>query len=252
MRNKLLTLLALVAAPLLLGAAMKPVPKPAEVIAIIGTGRVGGALGPQFAKLGHPVVYGSREPLSDKVKALIAKTGGKTKAETPPNAASQAQIIVLAVPWKATEDTLKSLGDLAGKTVIDATNPFTFGAGGQVSVVADTAGGELIQGWAPKAKVVKAFNAVGYNVMADPKSAGGPVTIPLAGNDGAAKKRVAEMIEAMGFETLDLGSIGNARYLEGMAVLYITPYVSGRPQDGFEYHLRRRATPLTAPVRPAG
>jgi predicted dinucleotide-binding enzyme len=252
MRNTLLTLLALVAAPLLLGAAMKPVPKPAETIAIIGTGRVGGALGPQFAKLGHHVIYGSREPGADRIQLLVAKTGAGATAELPPKAAAQAQIVVLAVPWKATEDTVKALGDLAGKTVIDATNPFKFGPGGQVTVAADTASGELIQGWAPKAWVVKAFNAVGYNVMADPKSAGGPVTIPLAGNDAAAKKRVAELVEAMGFETVDVGSIGNARYLEGMAVLYITPYMSGRPQDAFEYHLRKRATPLTGPVRPAG
>jgi predicted dinucleotide-binding enzyme len=252
MRKLLLPLVALTSLPILLGAAMKPVPRPPEVVAVIGTGRVGAALGPQFAKLGHRVVYGSRDPGSDRVKALVAKTGADAKADSPPRAAAGAQIIVLAVPWKATEDTVKALGDLSGKTLIDATNPLKFGPGPQIGMAVETSGGELIQGWAPQAKVVKAFNAVGYSIMADPTSAGGPVTIPLAGDDAAAKKRVADLVEHMGFETVDVGTIRNARYLEGMAILYITPYMSGRPQDGFEYHLRKRAAPLTGPVRPAG
>lgn len=224
----------------------------AEVVAVIGTGRVGGALGPQIAKLGNRIVYGSRHPASDRVKTLLGKTGAGATAVSPAKAAAEAQIVVLAVPWKATEETVKALGDLAGKVIIDATNPLKFGPGSQIGMAVDTSGGELIQGWAPQAKVVKAFNALGYNVMADPKSAGGPVTIPLAGDDAAAKKRVGELAERMGFETVDVGPLRNARYLEGMAILYITPYMSGHPEAAFEYYLRKRTAPLTGPVRPAG
>lgn len=212
----------------------------AETIAVIGTGRVGGALGPRFAKLGHVVIYGSRDPSLEKVQDLVTRTGTNAKATTQYEAAQQADIVVLAVPWSATEEVVKGMGNLDGKIIIDVTNATKF-VQGHMEMAVPTSGGELVQSWAPGASVVKAFNTMGSTVMADPSLAGGPVTVPLAGDDKVAKERVAEIIQSMGFETADVGPIRNARVLEHMVIIYLVPMFEGRRDDAFEFYFRKTA-----------
>lgn len=228
--------------------ALVAVPALADTVAILGTGRVGGALGAQFAAHGHVVTYGSREPESDKVRALVAKTGHGAKAASAADAVRASSIVVLALPWGATEQTVKSL-DLRGKLVIDPTNAIKIGAGGLMeSAVTDTSAGELVQGWAPQARVVKAFNTLGYHVMANPAVAGGPVSVPLAGDDADAKSRVATLVASFGLEPVDVGPLRNARVLEGMAMLYMVPLLTGHRERAFEYHLRTTPLPKDAPA----
>lgn len=207
----------------------------ADTIAIIGTGRVASALGPQFAKQGHRVIYGERNPDRDSVRLLVSRTHETASATGQMEAARQAEIVVLAVPWGAAETVVKSLGDLSGKIVIDPTDPYERGQDGLAQLIVDSSAGELIQGWAPGARVVKAFNTMSSLVMADPASAGGPVTAVLVGNDAEAKGRVAEIIQAMGLETIDLGPIRYAHIVEGMLVLWANGGGTGQP---FNYYLR--------------
>ncbi len=208
----------------------------ADTIAFIGTGNVSSALGPKFAALGHDIIYGSREPERDDVQALVRQTGNRASATTPASSVRDADIVVIAVPGLVTLSVVAGLGDLSGKIIIDVTNPTqTLENGLRVHVVA-TSNAEIIQAMLPEAYVVKAFNTLNYVTMVNPASAGGPVTIPLAGNNDAAKATVAELAQAIGFETSDIGPIAYAHELEGMLVLFANARAMGHP---FNYYFRQ-------------
>ena len=210
----------------------------AETIAMIGTGSVASALGPAFATLGHEIIYGSRSPDRDEVRELIARTGGSATVTGQREAAQRAQIVVLAVPWNVVETVVTNLGDLSGKIVIDPTNPRIVGDDGLRDYAVETSNGELIQSWAPDAYVVKAFNTMTWETMVDPDSTGGPVTVPIVGNNREAKAAVASLITGMGLEPIDLGPIRYAHALESMYLLWGNAITLGTP---FNYHLRKVA-----------
>jgi len=212
-----------------------PIQAAADTIAIMGTGQVASALGPRFAGAGNTIIYGSRDPDSDKVRQLVARTGGNASAMTQVDAAAGAEIIILAFRWSVAQEVIKGLGDLSGKILIDPINPYMSTEDGLAGLAVKTSAGEIIQGWEPKAHVVKAFNALSARTMADPASAGGPVTIPIVGNDAAAKAKVEKLVEAIGFKTIDLGPIRYAHEVEGMLVLWINARIKNTPYD---YYLR--------------
>ena len=196
-----------------------PVKLFADSIAVIGTGSVGSALGPRFAEIGYDVVYGSRSPQSTEVQALVAATAGNASATTQPLAAQQADIILLAVPWTVAEEVLISLGNLSGKVIIDPVNPRVINEDGWADYPSFISNAERIQSLAPNAKVVKAFSSISADTMIDPSLVDHPITIPLAGNDTAAKALVAEICHELGYETLDFGAVRYAHIIEGLYLL---------------------------------
>jgi NADPH-dependent F420 reductase len=218
-------------------ALILAMPAFADTIAVIGTGDVGSALGPEFAKQGHTIVYGSRNPERAKVKELVTNTGDLASATTPADAAAQADIVVLAVPGLLVEEITKGLGNLSGKIIIDPTNPLERRMN-RLEHAVDTSNAEIIQEAAPGAYVVKAFNTLNWRTMVDPASAGGPVSIPLVGDNGRAKDKVAELVSAMGLEPIDVGPLRDARWVEGMLILWINNRF-GSTRPSFDYHLRR-------------
>ena len=206
----------------------------ADTIAIIGTGNVGSALGPEFAAQGHTVVYGSRDPSRDSIAELVARTGNGASATTQAEAAADSDIVVLALPGMLVEGITRNLGDLSGKIIIDPTNPLIF-EDNRVRHAAETSNSEIIQNAAPAAAVVKAFNTLNWRFMVEPGESGGPVSIPLAGDSAEAKAVVAEIVSGMGLDPIDVGVLEHARWLEGMAILLINNFRT----EAFNFHLRK-------------
>jgi 8-hydroxy-5-deazaflavin:NADPH oxidoreductase len=191
----------------------------AESVALIGTGNVGAALGQRFAEHGHTIIYGSRDPAAADVRELVAATGHGAVAVTPADAAARADIVVLAVPWSVAEDVVTALGDLRGKVVVDPTNPRVTAGDGFADYPIPDSNAERIARLAPGAHVVKAFSTLGFETMLDPKVAEGPVTVPIVGDDRAAKERVATLAREIGLEAVDVGPLRHARIVEGLHYL---------------------------------
>ena len=209
----------LAAAAFAAAGALSSAEASAETVALIGTGNVGAALGQRFAEHGHQILYGSRNPTAADVRELVAATGHDAVAVLPAEAAARADIVVLAVPWSAAEDVVRTLGDLRGKVLVDPTNPRVTASDGFADYPIEDSNAERIARLAPGAQVVKAFSTLGVETMLDPKVANGPVTVPIVGDDRAAKARVATLAREIGLEAIDVGPLRHARILEGLHYL---------------------------------
>ncbi len=194
-------------------------------IAILGTGDVGQTLGSGLLSLGHEVRMGSREAGNEKTRAWAVKAGGRASAGTFAEAAAFGDLAVLATLWSGTENVLRlaDAKNLAGKVVIDATNPlvFTPDAPPALALGHTDSGGEQVQRWLPESRVVKCFNIVGHAHMVHPDLPGGPPDMFLCGNDAAAKKTVTEICRAFGWPVIDIGGIEGARLLEPICILWV-------------------------------
>jgi predicted dinucleotide-binding enzyme len=193
-------------------------------IGILGSGVVGQTLGAGLAALGHKVKLGSRDPHSDKIQTWVESAGSNASSGTFAETAKFADIAILATLWSGTENALLLAlpESLAGKALIDATNPLDFSSGSPRLAIGHTdSGGEQVQRWLPATHVVKAFNTVGAPHMVNPNFPGGPPDMFLCGNDASAKATVTEICETLGWPTIDIGDITGARLLEPMCILWV-------------------------------
>lgn len=191
-------------------------------IGIIGAGNMGSAFATRLTAAGHDVAITAKDPAH--AEKVAAATGGKARAVKPTEIAQGADVVILAVPYNAAVDALRAAGDLAGKTVIDITNPLTADMSG-LQVGHTTSAAEEIQRGAPQAKIVKAFNTVFAQVLGGT----GKAQVLLAGDDQGAKDKVKALAESAGFDAVDAGPLGNARHLEPLGMLNIyLGYVAGR------------------------
>ena len=209
-----------------------------EVIAVIGTGDMGDSIGPRFAELGFKVVYGSRTPDSEKVTALVAKTGNGAVAKGQLDAAQMGDIVVLAVPWPAMETVATSIGNLDGKIIIDVSMPWDQADDGYPIITVPTSSAELIQEWNPGAKVVKALATIGSQIIDDPQEADGVVTMPVASDHRDAKERVAAILAELGYDPVDFGPLRMAREMESLQVIWLIPVLQRR-DAAWEFYFRR-------------
>jgi predicted dinucleotide-binding enzyme len=207
-------------------------------IAIIGAGNVGSALGRAWLRGGEDVSFGVPNPADPKYRSLPAE-----RLRSPPEVARNAEIIVLATPWPATEAAVKSLGDLSGKIIIDCTNPLGMGSYGLELVVGHTAsGGEQVAFWAPAASVFKTLNQIGADNM--DKAALFPVrpVMFIAGDDQTKKPVVMSLIAKLGFEPVDAGPLRIARLPEPYGMLWIDQALNRGRGPSFGFAITERPT----------
>lgn len=209
-------------------------------IGIIGSGNVGGALGTLWAAKGHDVVFGVRDTNDSKLQELLKSTKGKARAASVKDAAASAETVAFATPWPATHDAINAAGNLAGKIVIDCTNPLLPDLSGLVLGTNNSAAEEVSR-WAKGAKVVKAFNTIGASNFANPRFRSENASMFICGDDASAKAAVSKLAAELGFDVVDAGPLTAARLLEPLAMLWIhLAYKQGLGPSGHAFKLLRR------------
>jgi len=212
-------------------------------VAVLGSGTVGQVLAEGFLKHGDDVVRGSRTP--QKLEEWGAKAGARAAVATFADAVQGADLVVLAVKGGAAEEVVRLAGPaaLAGRTVIDTTNPIadappTNGMLHYFTTLEDSLM-ERLQRLAPAANFVKAFSCVGNAFMVDPDFGGVKPTMFICGNDAAAKRQVQGVLERFGWEWEDLGGVEGARAIEPLCILWCAPGFL-RGQWGHAYKVLRK------------
>lgn len=206
------------------------------IIAIIGAGKVGSTLGRRFAEAGHDVVYGVRAVDDAKHAALV---GVRQWVAPIDAAAARADIVVLTTPWASAQDALLAAGDLSGKILVDATNPI--GPGMVLTHGTTDSGAEQVARWSVGARVVKAFNSVGMEVMANPVFGDQHAVLAICGDDPESCEAVAALASAIGFNPVRIGPLSRARFIEPAALVWITAAPALGTRE-FAWGMLRRVT----------
>lgn len=182
-------------------------------IGVIGSGRIGSTLGGVWVKIGHEVMFSSRTLENDR--KLAASLGPRAHAGTPREAAKFGDVLLMAVPYRALPELGKDLRDLIkGKIVLDACNPFP-NRDGEIATWAREKGAglasaELLAG----ARIVRAFNAIGYARMgAAHEQQGERMGMPVATDDKQAFEVAARLIREIGYEPVLVGGLAMGKYL---------------------------------------
>ena len=195
-------------------------------VAILGSGDVGKTLALGFVKHGHSVAMGTKEP------AKVGEWAAQNRAVRVggfADAAKFGDVVALVVKGTATTDALRAAGaaNLAGKVVIDVTNPIADAppVNGVVKFFTnlDESLMERSQREFPEARFVKAFSSVGKDFMINPNFKAGKPTMFICGNDEAAKQTVRGVLDQFGWETADMGMAEAARAIEPLCMLWLIP-----------------------------
>lgn len=190
-------------------------------IGIIGSGRQGGAIGLQWAKAGHQILFSSRNP--DNLKALVAKAGSNARAGTPADAATFGEVILIAVPYGELPNVGRDHGALLkGKIVIDCGNPRADRDGPMANDALAKGTGIASAAYLPGTRLVRAFNALSFvQVEREAHRAGERLAIPIAGDDTAAVDTVARLVRDAGFDPVIVGGLARAREFDAGTPVYV-------------------------------
>ena len=187
-------------------------------VAIIGTGNMGAGLAATLAAAGHEVSIGARDLV--KAAALADTIGHGAVGGGIAAAAKLADVVILALPFGAAADAIQHAGGLAGKVLVDISNPISPDYK-ELVIGHTTSAAEEIQKLAPQAKVVKAFNTIFAQLLAPESRAGKTLQTFVAGDAADAKASVSALAKSAGFEAVDAGPLSNSRYLEPIGEMNI-------------------------------
>ncbi|GAA1251650.1 NAD(P)-binding domain-containing protein [Kitasatospora nipponensis] len=192
-------------------------------IGIIGTGTVGQTLAGKLLALGHEVMLGSRSSANPAVRTWAQEAGPLAHGGDFEQAAAFGELIVNATSGTVALLALEAAGaaSLAGKVLIDVSNPLVFSPDGQVSLdpVNTDSVGERIQRAFPEARVVKTLNTLAAPVMVDPTRVPGHHQLFVAGEDAGAKAEVVALLETFGWPAADIVDLGGIQAARGMEML---------------------------------
>jgi predicted dinucleotide-binding enzyme len=181
-------------------------------IGVIGSGRVGGTLGSVWVNAGHAVMFSSRDIADDK--ALAARLGPSAHAGTPREAAAFGEVLLVSVPYRALPEVGKQLGSLLeGKIVIDTCNPIVARDGDVATWAREKGAGLASAELLPGARIVRAFNAIGYARMGEAHQEPGRIGMPIAGDDAHAIEVASRLIRDIGYEPVLIGGLDTGKYL---------------------------------------
>jgi 8-hydroxy-5-deazaflavin:NADPH oxidoreductase len=195
-------------------------------VTIIGAGNMGRGIGTRLLSGGHTVTLVDREPDSAAVLAEQIASSAKNSAKVKTASFGDSiddQVVILAVPYGATSSIIEQYGSkLAGKIVMDISNPLNSTYDG-LAVPAGTSAAEEIAKEVPNGtKVVKAFNTIFAQTLESGEVDGKPLDVLIAGDDADAKSKVAKLVKDGGMRPIDTGPLSRARQLEGIGLLHIT------------------------------
>lgn len=181
-------------------------------IAILGAGNVGGGLGAALTAVGHSVVFGVRDPGSAKCQSALASAPGSS-AVAPAEAVSGAEVVAFTLRWDAVPDTIAELPPMAGVLVIDVMNRLSGDPARSTS--------QDLADLLPGARVVKAFNTIGFENLSTARARSVPAAMFVAGDDADAKRVVLGLASELGFRAEDAGPLANAKPLEEMVKVWL-------------------------------
>jgi 8-hydroxy-5-deazaflavin:NADPH oxidoreductase len=205
------------------------------VVAMIGTGNLAGEFGPAIGRSGYTVVYGSRDPARDVVRALVQRTGPNASAVTQREAVARADVVILGVPGDVLEEVTANLGNLAGKIVVDVSGGLKrLAEDGYLELVSDSTNSERIQVNHPAAHVVRVnlpMNAIPF--FLDPVLLGTPPTVLIASDNPRARAIVAGIMFDIGLDPWDAGPLRFSRVFDALNTMLLVPLQQGRT-EGYE------------------
>jgi 8-hydroxy-5-deazaflavin:NADPH oxidoreductase len=205
-------------------------------IGVLGSGPAGRTLASGFLGHGHPVMIGSRDPA--KMHGWLRDAGPRAQVGTFGETAQFGELVVLSVNGRAAQDVIRlaGVGNLAGKIVLDASDPLDFSSGRPGLFVGTTDSlGERIQRLIPDAYVVKGLNTVVAEVMINPRLSGGEPDMFIAGDSEEAKQTVASLLGEFGWPVIDMGGIENARWLEALSLAWVVySHRTGKTHHAFK------------------
>lgn len=187
-------------------------------VSLIGTGKMGAGLAAALAAAGHEVTIGARDPA--KALTLATSLGQGVTGTDIATAIQSGEVVILALPYGAVAEALSQTNGLAGKVVVDISNPITADFKGLL-LGHTTSAAEEIQKLVPNARVVKAFNTIFSNLLEAPARQDKPLQVFIAGDDADAKVIVAELARTARFEPVESGPLSNSRFIEPIGAMNI-------------------------------